>query len=93
VRRPARAIEYVADPDVEVLTLADPSEYDDPAIGADYSVALNRYGMRSFFPTAPVANGVERDGVTLAVVRDLRGSQIEAAPLATRAFEAGPSLR
>jgi hypothetical protein len=76
-----------------VLTLADLSEYDDPAIGADYSVALNRFGMQSFFPTAPVAYGVERDGVTLAVVRDLRGSQIEAVPLAARAFEAGPSSR
>ena len=42
-----------------------------PEIKADYYIGLRRLGMDHYFPKAPIVHRVERDGVTLAVVRRL----------------------
>lgn len=42
-----------------------------PEIKADYYIGLRRLGLEHYFPKAPIIHRVERDGVTLAVVRRL----------------------
>jgi len=73
---PKIAVEYAAVAGIEVLTLAELARWSGEPPAIDYYVAPDRYGMQGFFDAAPIVHRVRRDGVTLAVVRDMGGAPV-----------------
>jgi 4-amino-4-deoxy-L-arabinose transferase-like glycosyltransferase len=75
---PRTAVEYVAAPGVRVVSLADLAAHPELSVDADDYISLTRYGMDRFFAESPIVYRVERDGATLAVVRELGGLPVRA---------------
>jgi hypothetical protein len=87
---PKVAVQYEASPGIEVWTLAELARWPGEAPEFDFYVAPARYGMQGYFPDAPVVHRVSREGVTLAIVRDMGGAPVRALP-APAAVGGGPS--
>jgi hypothetical protein len=77
---PRTAVRYAAGPGIQVVTLGDLAARPDLEVRVDYYLALDRYAMADRFPESPIVHRVERDGATLAVVRDMGRQPVRALP-------------